>query len=441
MMITFRADCLVSGNHDQRPMSLFQNSRFGLACLGRFLCSVYMHSPQRSIAVIGGGPAGLRAAELAAAQGAAVTLYDHKRSVGRKFLIAGKSGLNLTNAAEFERFAAHYSGTDFPALKWRDYLQQFDNTALRNWAAELGVETFVAGGGKVFPVQKKAAPLLRRWVARLKAAGVVFEMNHQWCGVELENDRIGLCFNVKGDTVWARYDRVVLALGGASWPQTGSTGTWSQELQRHGIHVEPLVAANCGWECHWNLDTLAIAEGKPLHHLSLRAGEQIVSGELMVTRYGFEGTPMYHLGRQLRGMKQPILEIDFKPVFTHAHMVKKMESARRDFYREARLRWKFTDSMCAILKQYYGEFGSADALARAAKCCRIPLAGPRPIAEAISTAGGVSWAELDDRLMLKRLPGVYCAGEMIDWEAPTGGFLLQGCFVTGTIAGRAAGQW
>lgn len=380
------------------------------------------------------------AAEAAAAAGAEVTLYDHKRSVGRKFLVAGKSGLNLTNAAEFEEFCARYSGGDFPQGLWRNYLESFDNEALRTWARELGVETFVAGGGKVFPESKKAAPLLRRWLLRLKAAGVQFEMKHRWIGLGRNTSGIELCFDVEGAPHTRSHDRVVLALGGASWAHTGSDGHWVSILERAGVSVEPLTAANCGWACDWSADTLEVAEGKPLHHLEIRAGHQVVRGELMLTRYGFEGTPIYHLGRQLRSMKPPILEIDFKPVFTVEHMVNKMESARRNFYKEARLRWKLTDAMCAILKQQYGEFDNAEDLARATKCCRIQLTGARPVGEAISSAGGVAWQELDESLMLNRLPGVFCAGEMIDWEAPTGGYLMQGCFVTGRIAGKAAAR-
>jgi hypothetical protein len=397
-----------------------------------------MIQQHRSVAVIGGGPAGLRAAEVAVEAGAAVTLFDHKPSVGRKFLVAGKSGLNLTNDADFDTFLSKYSGTQMPASQWSAYLKNFDNGALRDWARSLGVETFVASGGKVFPESKKAAPLLRRWVLHLKALGVQFSMNHRWVDLRREKDGIELDFLHHDETIRCKYDRVILALGGGSWPQTGSDGGWVSILEEKGIAIEPLQAANCGWECMWSPKTRSVAEGKPLHHLEIRAGDAVATGELMVTRYGFEGTPIYQLGRTLRGMEVPALEIDFKPMFTLEHMVKKMESARRDFYKEAQLRWKLSPAMCAIIEQYYGQFDSAEALARATKSCRIPLTGARPIAEAISTSGGIAWSALDTSLMLKQLPGVYCAGEMIDWEAPTGGYLIQGCFATGTVAGRAA---
>jgi len=392
-------------------------------------------STAKRIAVIGGGPAGLRAAEVAAQEGAAVTVYEAMRSVGRKFLVAGKSGLNLTNTAEREAFASVYSGGEMPPHFWRDFLAEFDNDALRKWAADLGVETFATSGGKVFPVMKKAAPLLRRWVARLRELGVKFAANHRWRGL-----RAGSPLTVHFENIpsGCEHDAVVLALGGGSWPETGSDGGWVEILQSLGIAVRELRAANCGWEAGWTPETRARVEGQPLHNLRVRAGETTVVGELMPVRYGIEGTLIYQLGRTLREMASPEIWVDFKPAFTVAQLVRKMESTRRNFVLEASVRWKLPDAACAILNQFHGPFNSAEMLAVAAKDCRIPLLAPRPLAEAISTAGGVCWSELDGNLMLRKLPGVFCAGEMIDWEAPTGGFLLQGCFATGTRAGKAA---
>lgn len=392
-------------------------------------------SAKKSIAVIGGGPAGLRAAEVAAETGASVTLYDAKRSVGRKFLVAGKSGLNLTNTAEPAEFAAVYSGTNMPANYWQDCLREFDAIAMRKWAAGLGVETFDTTSGKVFPVTKKAAPLLRRWVSRLRELGVQFAMNHRWCGLE-PGTPIKLRF--ENDPLSQRHDAVVLALGGGSWPETGSDGGWVKILRSLGIAVNPLHAANCGWEVAWTPETRARVEAQPLHNLHVRAGDAEVVGELMPVRYGIQGTLIYQLGRTLRAMPSPEIRIDFKPTFSVAQLVRKMESVRRNFIHEARLRWKLPDAACAMLEQFHAPFDSADKLAVSAKDCHIPLLAPRPLAEAISTAGGVCWDELDENLMLRKIPGVFCAGEMMDWEAPTGGFLLQGCFATGTRAGRAA---
>ena len=392
-------------------------------------------SAPKNIAVIGGGPAGLRAAEVAAEAGAAVTLYDGKRSVGRKFLVAGKSGLNLTNTAEREAFAGVYSGAEMPGNFWRDCLAEFDGAAMRAWAAGLGVETFGTSGGKVFPVMKKAAPLLRRWVARLHTLGVQFVMNHRWSGLR-PGVPLGVLFHDVSEL--HEHDAVVLALGGGSWPETGSDGGWVGILQSLGIAVNPLQPANCGWEVGWTPETRARVEGQPLHNLCVRAGDMTVIGELMPVAYGIEGTLMYQLGRTLRAMASPEIRIDFKPTFSVEQLVRKMESVRRNFVQEALVRWKLTDAACAMLDQFHGPFDSAEKLALSAKDCRIPLLAPRPLAEAISTAGGVCWSDLDENLMLKKLPGVFCAGEMIDWEALTGGFLLQGCFATGTRAGRAA---
>jgi uncharacterized flavoprotein (TIGR03862 family) len=389
--------------------------------------------------VIGGGPAGLRAAEVAASAGAAVTLYDAKRSVGRKFLVAGKSGLNLTNAADFEQFVSVYSGDDLPASLWRKCLAEFDRDAMRAWATGLGIETMATSSGKVFPQTMKAAPLLRRWVERLRGLGVTFAMNHRWMGLEPGNPlRLRFMANHSGDEITFSHDAIVLALGGGSWPGTGSDGTWVSTLQAVGIAVSPLQSANCGWECAWTPETAARVEGHPLQNIHVRAGDQKAIGELMLTRYGIEGTVIYALGRALRAMAAPAIHIDFKPTFSSAQLVRKMESARRNFLQEAHSRWKLPDAACALIEQWHGPISSAETLAGIVKDCRIPLIKPRPLDEAISTAGGVRWAELDDHLMLKKVPGVYCAGEMIDWEAPTGGYLLQACFATGTLAGRSA---
>jgi uncharacterized flavoprotein (TIGR03862 family) len=387
------------------------------------------------LAVIGGGPAGLRAAETAAARGLRVTLFDAKPSVGRKFLVAGKGGLNLTHGEETGRFATRYSGPAQPPGFWRGLLEDFDAAALRGWAADLGVETFQATSGRVYPRALKAAPLLRRWIARLKESGVRFEMNQHWRGLRPGAPHVLEFAN--GAEVEA--DAVVFALGGGSWPQTGSDGGWIAAFQKLGIACHPLVPANCGWEHPWPPEVLAVAEGKPLKNLRVSAEGVTVAGELLVTRYGLEGGAIYQLGSTLRSMAQPAIAIDFKPDFTHERLVSKMESVRRGFLQEARVRWRLSEAAAAILARR--EWNDADSLARETKHCMIALTGIRPLAEAISSAGGVCWRELDSALMLKRLPGIFVAGEMIDWEAPTGGYLMQGCFATGTRAGKAAAEW
>ena len=387
------------------------------------------------LAVIGGGPAGLRAAEVAASAGLQVALYDGKPSVGRKFLVAGKGGLNLTHGESLEKFVTRFSGPGQLADVWCSLVAGFDPTALRRWAAELGVETFQATSGRVYPKALKAAPLLRRWIERLRGLGVRFEMNHRLTSLDAGSlYQLGFANGTS-----ATADAVILALGGGSWAKTGSDGGWTSILENLGIALHPLVPANCGWEHAWSPEVLAAAEGKPLKNIHVRAGDQLAIGELMSTRYGFEGGAIYQLGATLRTMAEPAIAIDFKPTFSHAQLVAKMESVRRDFLDEARIRWKLADPAHAILSRQ--PWLDADSLAREVKHCVIPLARPRPLDEAISSAGGICWEELDGSLMLKKLPGVFVAGEMIDWEAPTGGYLMQGCFATGTRAAKSAVEW
>lgn len=386
------------------------------------------------ILVIGGGPAGLRAAEVASAAGAEVTLCDQKRSVGRKFLVAGKGGLNLTHSEELEPFVIRYQGPNQPDDLWRRALEKFDNKAIRAWAARLDVGTFVQKSGRVYPKALKAAPLLRRWVEKLRTQGVDFRMSHRLAS--LASGRA--TFESPEGVVSLEADGIILALGGGSWPQTGSDGAWVKTLANAGVEVSPLTPANCGWEVEWSLGLAEQLEGQPLKNVVASVGDDGAPGEIMLTRYGLEGGPLYALGPALRAMKEAALTLDFKPTFTSGELVAKMESARKNFLAESQYRWKLSEPMRLILDYFHGPFESAEQLARDAKACRIPLTKPRPLAEAISSAGGVAWEGIDDQLMIKELPGVFVAGEMIDWEAPTGGYLLQGCFASGTLAAESA---
>ena len=385
------------------------------------------------LAVVGGGPAGLRAAEVAAQAGLRVTLYDGKPSVGRKFLVAGKGGLNLTHGESLDLFTSRYTGPGQPAEIWDNLISDFDPASLCEWAAGLGVETFQATSGRIYPRALKAAPLLRRWIERLRDLGVCFEMNHRLISLD-SSRRLGFA---NGHSTTA--DAIILALGGGSWAKTGSDGSWTSIFEKIGIAHHPLEPANCGWEHKWPSEVLAVAEGKPLKNLHVRAGEMTIAGELMVTRYGLEGGAIYQLGATLRAMAQPAIAIDFKPTFSHEQLVAKMESVRRDFLDEARKRWKLSIPTHAILSQK--TWTDVDSLTREVKNCVIRLTRPRPLDEAISSAGGICWDELDNTLMLKKLPGIFLAGEMIDWEAPTGGYLMQGCFATGTRAAKSAAEW
>ncbi len=392
------------------------------------------------VAIIGGGPAGLRAAEVAAGAGAAVTVFDAKPSVGRKFLVAGRGGLNLTKAEAPEQFAARYLSPDAPADFWSRLIAEFPPEALREWAAGLGIETFVASTGRVYPREMKAAPLLRRWVERLRGLGVKFALRYRWCGLA-PGTPLALHFANPDGVIEIAAEAAVLALGGGSWPETGSDGAWLPILGRLGVATTPLAPANCGWEIPWPPAVLTAAEGQPLKSIVVHAGQSEARGELLVTRYGLEGGALYQLGASLRAMTAPDIAIDFKPTFTVEQLVAKMGPITRNFPAEARQRLRLGTAAAAILEHLHGPWKSAAAFCADAKTCRIALTGPRPLAEAISSAGGVRWSEVDPDLMLRRVPGVFIAGEMLDWEAPTGGYLMQGCFATGGLAGAAAARF
>jgi hypothetical protein len=383
------------------------------------------------VLVVGGGPAGLRAAELTSAAGFRTLLADRMPSVGRKFLVAGKGGLNLTHSEPLEQFITRY-GDD---AHWRALLADFFPDDSRAWVEGLGIETFIGTSGRVFPTTKQAAPLLRRWIARLKQQGVDFRLRHEWTGI-VPREGWEVSFRTpKGDAI-VHARAVVLALGGGSWPQTGSNGAWISLLGQAGVAVTPLTPANCGYEVDWPATFLREAEGKPLKNIVASAGTESFAGELLVTRSGLEGGALYQLGRALRAMEKPALTIDLKPAFTAQQLAAKLNATPTVSLDAAAKAWKLSPAAKALLALC--PVPSANALATLAKGFPLALRGPRPLDEAISTAGGVAWSELNDHLMLLKLPGVFCAGEMIDWEAPTGGYLLQGCFATGTRAARGA---
>ena len=297
----------------------------------------------------------------------------------------------------------------------------------------------------------KAARLLLRWVERLRSLGVQIQTRHRWTGLTLQDtpSRLRLDFATADGAAPVSFeaDAVILALGGGSWPRTGSDGGWVGLLERLGIAVAPLEPANSGWELPWAASVLAQAEGRPLKNIVARAGDQEVTGELLITRYGLEGSALYALGPALRAMRHERgaaeLRIDFKPSFTIEELVVKLGALERnphEMLAEARIRWRLSDAAFAILTSR-GPFATPATLAAEVKDCRLFPTEPRPLAEAISSAGGVRWSELTRGLMLRRLPGVFLAGEMIDWEAPTGGYLIQGCLATGTRAGIRAVEW
>jgi hypothetical protein len=383
--------------------------------------------------VVGGGPAGLRAAELISASGARVVLADRMPSAGRKFLIAGRGGLNLTHSEPLEDFQKRYGA---PQARWRDLLAGFSPDDLRAWAKDLGIETFIGTSRRVFPVGKQAAPLLRRWIERLRKQGVKFRFRHRFTTFPAATKAgLEIAFETPGSRVSIQARAVIFALGGGSWPQTGSDGSWTRLFEKAGIPVIPLAPANVGYEVGWPPGFLAVAEGLPLKNVIVRAGTEPVAGELLITKYGLEGGALYQLGRALRDMAKPEIVIDLKPTFSAEQLRAKL--GKSTTLAQAAKAWRLGPVAVALLKSTTAH-EPLDDLPGLVKSFPLALTGPRPVAEAISTAGGVAWEALDDGLMLRGHPGVFCAGEMIAWDAPTGGYLLQGCFATGTRAGHAA---
>ncbi|MDE2155011.1 MAG: TIGR03862 family flavoprotein [Xanthomonadaceae bacterium] len=400
------------------------------------------------LAIIGGGPAGLMAAEQAVDAGMAVDLYDAMGSVGRKFLLAGKGGLNLTHAEPFANFVGRYGERQGEIADW---LRAFDADALRAWARTLGVETFVGSSGRVFPADLKAAPLLRRWVHRLREAGVVFHMHHRWLGWHGDG---ALRFATAAGERLVQAQAVVLALGGASWPQLGSDGAWVAPLRQAGIDIAPLQPANCGFELAWSEHLRRRFAGAPLKPVvaiwtDRHGGTQTRQGECVLSGYGIEGSLVYAIGADLREQiaahGTTMLHLDLVPGYTQAVLADRLAAPRgkHSIGDWLRRRAGLDPARCALVFELTDGATLADPLALSARLKALPLQlrAPRPLAEAISTAGGVRLEALDDALMLRRRPGVFCAGEMLDWEAPTGGYLLTACFASGVLAGRGAVDW
>ncbi|QDI03734.1 TIGR03862 family flavoprotein [Xanthomonas cerealis pv. cerealis] len=400
------------------------------------------------IAIVGGGPAGLIAAETARAAGAEVDVYEGKGSVGRKFLIAGKGGLNLTHSDPFALFVSRYRERAAQVAEW---LADFDADALRAWAQAQGVDTYVGSSGRVFPLDRKAAPLLRGWVRRLKDAGVRFHVQHRWQGWDSEG---ALRFASADGERLVPADACVLALGGGSWPQLGSDGAWQDTLRARGVELAPLQPANCGFDIDWSAHFRERHAGAPLkpviaHWHDAQGREHALQGECVVGEHGIEGSLIYALSADLRqaiAAHGPTpLWLDLAPGRDLARLQAALGKPRggRSFGEHLRRQAGIDGVKAALLFEVLGKQAGDDPAHAAATLKRLPLTllRPRPLAEAISSAGGVRLEALDPALMLRALPGTFCAGEMLDWEAPTGGYLLSACFASGLRAGRGAVAW
>ncbi len=426
------------------------------------------------VAVIGGGPAGLMAAEVLAQGGVAVDVYDAMPSVGRKFLMAGKSGLNLTHAEPCADFVARYGARRDWVAPW---LAEFGADALREWSRGLGIETFVGSSGRVFPAEMKAAPLLRAWLHRLRAAGVRFHMRHRWLGWEADGE---LAFDTPSGLQKVGAGATVLALGGGSWARLGSDGAWVPLLAQRGVAVAPLRPANCGFDVAWSDHFREKFAGQPVKPVVATFGGQRRQGEFVISGNGVEGSLIYALSAALRdaiegdgeakglprsqdrlaaphpqsGRAAPAalgrpggvtLLLDLAPGKTVERLTAEIAHPRgsRSMGSHLQSRAGIAGVKAGLLRECAAKEDYADParLAAAVKALPLWLIAPRPLDEAISSAGGVMAEALDKSLMLQALPGVFCAGEMLDWEAPTGGYLLTACFASGYAAGKGVMAW
>ncbi len=406
-----------------------------------------------SAAVIGGGPAGLMATEVLVNAGVQVDLYDAMPSLGRKFLMAGKGGLNLTHAEPYETFLTRYGPRQAQVVR---LLNGFGPMALREWVHALGVQTFVGSSGRVFPTGMKAAPLLRAWLHRLREAGARIHVRHRWTGW---TDEGALRFQTPSGKSHERRDVTVLALGGGSWARLGSDAAWVPLLEQRGVRVMPLRPANCGFDIGWSEHFRTKFAGQPVKSVVAMFRDasgvaHIRQGECMVTQTGLEGGVMYALGAPLRDAiardGAAVLQLDLLPGHEPQRVLEALSLSRgaRSLSTHLQSKLGLKGVKAGLLREALAKSDLATAdltdparLAAALKALPLKLVAPRPLDEAISTAGGVAFEALDEHQMVRGLPGVFCAGEMLDWEAPTGGYLLSACFASGRAAGHGAIAW
>lgn len=398
-----------------------------------------------NVAIIGGGPAGLMAAEVLSQAGIRVDVYDGMPSVGRKFLLAGVGGMNITHSEAYPAFLSRYAER---APQIAPLLRAFDADALCQWINELGIETFIGSSGRVFPTDMKAAPLLRAWLKRLRDSGVVIHTRHRWLGWDASG---ALRIASPEGEICVNPDATLLALGGGSWSRLGSDGAWMLPLEQRGVDLAPLQPSNCGFEVQaWSELMVSKFAGAPLKNIAIGLNDDIPRlGECVITATGIEGSLIYALSAPVREeinrYGAAVIHIDLLP----GRPVDKLQAAlskprgSRSMAKHLHSQVGIDGVKAALLRELTDAETIADPalLARAIKALPLTLVKTRPLDEAISSAGGVRFEVMDERLMLKALPGVFCAGEMLDWEAPTGGYLLTGCFASGRAAGLGIVQW
>ncbi|MBA1249425.1 TIGR03862 family flavoprotein [Pseudomonas luteola] len=407
--------------------------------------SPHVPTHSRTAAIIGGGPAGLMAAEVLAGTGVTVDVYDGMPSVGRKFLLAGVGGMNITHAEDQPAFRSRYRERETALSRCLD---GFDSHSLRDWIHGLGIETFVGSSGRVFPTDMKAAPLLRAWLHRLREAGVRIHTRHRWLGWD---EHGALRFSTPAGETCLRAGATVLALGGASWPRLGSDGVWTGYLEEQGIALVPLQPANCGFEvAQWSDHLRSKFAGSPIKPVAmmLKDGTRR-QGEFVLTETGIEGSLIYALSAEIRTellrTGSATLYLDLAPTKEQSALAAALSKPRKgkSMANHLRAHAGLEGARSALLRELAPAkaFDDMQHLAAAIKSLPLTVIRPRPIEEAISSAGGVPFETLNEQLMLNALPGVFCAGEMLDWEAPTGGYLLTACFATGRTAGLGAAAW
>ncbi len=419
----------------------------------------------KTVAIIGGGPAGLMAAEVLSGHGLQVDVYDAMSSLGRKFLMAGKSGLNLTHSEPFEKFVSRYGSKKQEVEKW---LLKFTPDDLIEWARGLGVETFVGTSGRVFPNEMKASPLLRAWLKRLDEAGVNFHLRHKWNGILVAEDGnksktyaqgggssvkksgcVSMEFETPDGLTIIKSDAVILALGGGSWARLSSSGEWVDWLNQAGVKVEALKPSNCGFDVAWSPVFQEKFDGQPIKSVVLTFGDFHQQGEFIVTREGVEGSLIYAASASMRdeilANGKAMMRLDLAPDKTEAQLLEKLSKPRgsRSMASHLEKTVGMKGVRAGLLREFVpkDEFANMERLAFYIKQLPVPLIATRPLDEAISSAGGVTFDSLDENLMLKKISGVFCAGEMLDWEAPTGGYLLTACFASGRVAGAGVMKW
>lgn len=396
-------------------------------------------APPADFAIIGGGPAGLMAADYLSRHGQKVTLYERMPTVGRKFLMAGKSGLNLTHNENFERFITRY-GDRLPFLK--PMIDGFTPTDLRRWADDLGAETYAGTSGKIFPKVMKASPLLRAWISKLQEQGVVIKTRHQW----LRFKDGGHVVHTPEGELFIKPDATIFALGGASWPKLGSDGRWQTEFAAHSIDFEPLKPANCGFDVDWSETIKERFAGEPVKTVLASAGGQSLQGEFVITPNGVEGSLIYAFSAYLRDIllekQKAVLTLDLAPALSSQKIKEALErqNPKASFSTKLRKATGLSPVKIALLRELPALLPHEDIVDRI-KNYPLHMQKPRPIEEVISSAGGVRFGALNDDLMLRSHRGTFIAGEMLDWEAPTGGYLLTACFASGLHSARGALKW